>query len=99
MWETVVRFLGREDPLENGWAIYSSILGLSWWLRWSRIHQQCRRPGFDPWVRKIPWRRAWQPTPVLLEEFPRTKKKKKEFPRTEEPGRLQSMGSQRVRHD
>jgi len=22
--------------------------------------------GFDPWVRKIPWRRAWQPTPVLL---------------------------------
>ena len=27
---------------------------------------QCRRPGFDPWVRKIPWRRKWQPTPVLL---------------------------------
>ena len=24
------------------------------------------RRGFDPWVRKIPWRRAWQPTPVLL---------------------------------
>ena len=24
------------------------------------------RPGFDPWVRKIPWRRAWQPTPVHL---------------------------------
>ena len=22
--------------------------------------------GFDPWVRKIPWRRAWQPTPVFL---------------------------------
>ena len=21
---------------------------------------------FDPWVRKIPWRRAWQPTPVCL---------------------------------
>ena len=21
-------------------------------------------PGFDPWVRKIPWRRAWQPTPA-----------------------------------
>ena len=30
---------------------------------------QCRkqkRPGFDPWVRKIPWRRALQPTPVFL---------------------------------
>ena len=27
---------------------------------------QCRGPGFDPWVRKIPWRRKWQPTPVFL---------------------------------
>ena len=27
---------------------------------------QCRKPGFDPWFRKIPWRRKWQPTPVLL---------------------------------
>ena len=23
------------------------------------------RPGFDPWVGKIPWKRAWQPTPVF----------------------------------
>ena len=22
--------------------------------------------GDDPWVRKIPWRRKWQPTPVFL---------------------------------
>ena len=27
---------------------------------------QCRRPGFSPWVGKIPWRREWQPTPVFL---------------------------------
>ena len=27
---------------------------------------QFRRPGFDPWVGKIPWRRAWLPTPVFL---------------------------------
>ena len=27
---------------------------------------QCRRHVFDPWVRKIPWRKKWQPTPVLL---------------------------------
>ena len=30
---------------------------------------QCRRlkrHEFDPWVRKIPWRRAWQPTAVFL---------------------------------
>ena len=26
---------------------------------------QCRRPGFDPWFGKIPWRRGWQPTPVF----------------------------------
>ena len=39
---------------------------LSWWLRWYRIQLQCGRPGFDPWVGKIPWRRAWQPTPVFL---------------------------------
>ena len=25
-----------------------------------------KRHGFDPWVGKIPWRRAWQPTPVVL---------------------------------
>ena len=24
------------------------------------------RDMFDPWVRKIPWKRAWQPTPVFL---------------------------------
>ena len=50
MWETWVRSLGWEDPLEKEMAIHSSTL--AW---------------------KIPW--------------------------TEEPDRLQSMGSQRVRHD
>ena len=50
MWETRVRSLGQEDPLEEGMAIHSSIL--TW---------------------RIPW--------------------------TEEPGRLQSMGSQRVGQD
>ena len=50
MWETQVRSLGREDPLENEMAIYSS--NIAW---------------------KIPW--------------------------TEELGRLQSVGLQRVRHD
>ena len=50
MWETWVRPLGWEDPLEKEMAIHSSTI--AW---------------------KIPW--------------------------TEEPGRLQSMGSQRVGHD
>ena len=25
-----------------------------------------KRCGFDPWVWKIPWKGAWQPTPVFL---------------------------------
>ena len=37
-------------------------------LRQQIICLQCKRPGFDPWVRKIPWRREWLPTPVYLLE-------------------------------
>ena len=46
--------------------------------------------GLDPWVGKIPWKRAWQPIPVFLPG---------ESPWTEESGGMQSMGSQRVGHD
>ena len=28
--------------------------------------RRCKRRGFDPWVRKIPWSRKWQPTLVFL---------------------------------
>ena len=41
-------------------------LGLPRQLSWYRIFLQCRRPGFYPWVGKIPCRRAGQPTPVFL---------------------------------
>ena len=41
-------------------------------------------------VRKISWRRKWQPTPVLWPG---------ESPRTEEPGVLQSGGLQGVGHE
>ena len=37
MQETLVQFLGQEDPLEKRMATHSSILGLPWWLRQSRI--------------------------------------------------------------
>ena len=40
-----------------------------------------KRYRFDLWVGKIPWLRAWQPTPVFLPG---------ESPWTEVPGRLQS---------
>ena len=46
------------------------------------------RRGFDPWGRKILWRRAWQPTPVFLPG--------------ESHGQRSlagSMGLQRMRHD
>ena len=41
-----------------------SFIGFLWWC--SGICLQCRRHRFDPWVRKIPWRRKWQPTQVVL---------------------------------
>ena len=47
-------------------VIFNHDKGLPWWLRWLRISLQCRRPGFDPWHGKIPWRRKWQLTPVFL---------------------------------
>ena len=28
--------------------------------------ENIKRHKFDPWVRKVPWRREWQPTPVFL---------------------------------
>ena len=34
--------------------------------QWQRVCLMCRYCSFDPWVQKIPWRRKWQPTPVLL---------------------------------
>ena len=49
--ETPVQFLGQEDLLEKGYP------------HQCRGYKRCR---FDPWVEKIPWRRAWQPTPVFL---------------------------------
>ena len=39
---------------------------LPWWLSGKESTCHCRRYKFDPWVRKIIWRRKWQPTPVFL---------------------------------
>ena len=63
-----------------------------WWLSGQASAYQCSCHGrfrFDPWVGKIPWRRAWQPTPVFLSRLPRA----------EEPDGLQSLGLQRIRRD
>jgi len=47
-------------------CLTTACFGLRWWLRWYSICLQWRRPGFNPWVRKISWRRKWQATPVFL---------------------------------
>ena len=55
------------------------------------VTQTVKNPhGFDSWVGKILWKRAWQPTLVFSPG---------ESPWTEESGGLQSMGLQRVRHN
>ena len=44
-------------------------MGFSWWLSDNVSTCHCgrgKRCGFDPWVRKIPWIRKWQPTAVFL---------------------------------
>ena len=46
------------------------------------------RHGFDPWVGMIPWSRKWHPHSNILA---------RNIPWTEEPGGLQSMGSQKSR--
>ena len=49
-------------------SIHYPKYGLPSWLSGKGSTYQCRRLkrcGFNPWVRKIPWRRKWQPTPVF----------------------------------
>ena len=41
-------------------------LGLPRWHNGKESACQCSRCGFHLWVRKIPWRRKWQPTPVFV---------------------------------
>ena len=71
---------GLGYPLQYSWASLVAQL--------VKKHLQCGRLGFDPWIGKIPWRRAWESTPVFL--F-------KESHGPEEPSRIRSIGSQTVR--
>ena len=60
---------------------------LSKWLSGKESTCQCRRRGFDLWVRKIPLEKEMATHSSSLAW---------EIPWTEEPGGLQSMGPQRV---
>ena len=69
-----------DNSIKNGkvilksWPIFlctrksgvEQVLGLIWWLSGKESACQCRRCGFDLWVRKIPWGRKWQPTAVFF---------------------------------
>ena len=57
----LMRKLGDHDVWLHIWGE-----GLPRWLSGKEPTCQCRRPGFDPWVRRIPWREKWLPTPVFL---------------------------------
>ena len=54
----------RQD--DQGGLVYSLSKCLGFAPGSARICLQCRRLRFDPWVRKIPWRRKWKPSPVFL---------------------------------
>jgi len=77
---------------ERRGELNTKLMGLSYWLSDKecacqfRIH---RRYEFHPWVRKIPCRWEWQPTPVIPVESLAWK-----IPWTVQPGRLQSMQSE-----
>ena len=62
--ETWVLSLSQEDPLEKGMAIHSRVLPSDKEPACQR--RRCRRCELEHWVGKIPWRREWQPTPVVL---------------------------------
>ena len=60
---------GRKKWDTTEWLTLSLSLwcgGFSRWLSGKESTCQCRSCRFNPWVRKIPWRRKWQPTPVFL---------------------------------
>ena len=57
-----------ESRTQTG-AVCQGVYGLPKWHGGNEPACQCRRQkrhGFHPWVGKIPWRRAWQPTAVFL---------------------------------
>ena len=57
MWLYFLIFLTMNSPLLND--MLASLVA-------QMVKLLPAMPGFDPWVGKIPWRRKWQPTPLLL---------------------------------
>ena len=55
----------KEISVSSSLKIGIVCLGLPWWLSGKEYACQCRRHRFDTWVKKIPWRKKQQPTPVF----------------------------------
>ena len=51
----------KDSPISVVQQTFTDDLVHPWWLSWQRIRLQCGRPGFDPWVGKIPSRREQLP--------------------------------------
>ena len=60
-WILITWWNNKEIERFGGPVIWSS-----WWLNVKESACQCRRHRFNPWVKKIPYRRKWQRTPVFL---------------------------------
>ena len=59
----------RQGVEVNGWNAWRWSKGANFQLydKSCQLSVVCLKvAGFDPWVRKIPWRREWLPTPVFL---------------------------------
>ena len=60
---------GHKDWIRLGDWTTNSTIGFPAGSDGKEFARQCGRHRgrrLDPWVRKIPWRRKWQPTPVFL---------------------------------
>ena len=64
-WGATVHGVAKSQTQLINWTTTKSVR-LPQWLGSKESACQLRRPRFDPWVGKFPWRRKWQPTPVLL---------------------------------
>ena len=56
-------FFLKMDAYEDNWGFPGGASGKEPACQ----SKKCKRCGFHPWVRKIPWRRAWEPTPVGIQ--------------------------------
>ena len=53
-------------PTDRTLLEFLHLMGLPWWLRGKESACQHQRCQLDLWVRKNPWSRKWQLTPVLF---------------------------------